>query len=195
MSPLEVAANGITTASILLAGRNSVHTWWTGLVGCVLFAVVFLQSRLYADVVLQSFFVVTSLIGWWQWLRGDHGHARAIERAPRRLVAWSLPVGVAAAAGYGALLFRFTDAYAPFADSAILVFSVIAQILLMRRCIEAWPFWLVVNLIAVPVYASRGLYLTSVLYAGYLVNAVVSWRHWQRLAPLPAATAAQGAPA
>ena len=195
MSPLEIAANGITTVSILLAGRNSVHTWWTGLVGCVLFAVVFGQSRLYADVVLQSFFVVTSVIGWWQWLRGDHGHALSVERAPRWLFAVSVPLGIAAAAGYGTLLYRFTDAYAPFADSAILVFSVIAQVLLMRRCIEAWPFWLVVNLIAVPVYASRGLHLTAVLYFGYLINAVVSWRHWHRLAPGEATAADERATA
>jgi hypothetical protein len=59
ISPLELSANGIATLSILLAGRNSVHTWWTGIVGCLLFGALFLQSRLYADVLLQGFFLVT----------------------------------------------------------------------------------------------------------------------------------------
>lgn len=182
LTPLELAANAVMTVSILLAGRNSVHTWWTGILGCALFGVLFWRSQLYADVVLQAFFVATSALGWWQWLRGDHGGALAVSRAPVSLLAWALLAGVVATLGYGALLHRYTDAYAPFVDSAVLAFSVLAQVLLMQRRLEAWPFWLLVNTIAVPLYASRGLHLTAVLYAAYWVNAVVAWRHWGRLA-------------
>ena len=60
IGPLEIAANAAATAAILLAGRNSIHTWWTGMLGCALFALLFWQSKLYADVVLQMFFVVSS---------------------------------------------------------------------------------------------------------------------------------------
>ena len=84
MSPLEIAANVLAGASILLAGRNSVHTWWTGIVGCGLFAFVFLDSRLYADTVLQVFFVITSIVGWWQWLHGDHGEELPVTSFPTR---------------------------------------------------------------------------------------------------------------
>lgn len=182
IGPLEIAANAVTTISILLAGRNSVHTWWTGIVGCVLFAVLFFQSQLYADVALQLFFVATSALGWWQWLKGDHGQALQVAHADFRKLAWTVPAGIAATAAYGMLLHFFTDAYAPFVDSTVLVFSVIAQFLLMQRRIETWAFWLVVNAIAVPLYASRELYLTAVLYAVYWVNAIVSWLWWRRLA-------------
>ena len=182
MSALELWANGVTALAILLAGRNSIHTWWTGIVGCSLFAILFFQSALYADVMLQAFFVVSSAVGWWQWRRGDHGRPLAVSPARFGQLAWTVPAGVAATAAYGALLHHFTDAYAPFVDSAVLVFSVIAQFLLMQRRIENWPFWLLVNTIAMPLYASRGLYLTAVLYGCYWVNALVSWRTWRRLA-------------
>ena len=182
MSLLELLANLVTALSIFLAGRNSIHTWWTGIVGCTLFGTVFLEAKLYADVVLQTFFVVTSIVGWWEWLYGEHGSSLAISRAPMRWLVASTILGVIAAAGYGELLRRFTDAYAPLADSTVLAFSVVAQVLLMQRRIENWPFWLLVNSIAVPLYASRGLHLTSVLYAAYWVNAAVSWRHWYALA-------------
>jgi len=184
ISPLEIAANAFATAAILLAGRNSIHTWWTGIVGCALFAVVFFQANLYADVVLQVFFVLSSVVGWRLWLRGDHGHALVVRPAELRSLAWIVPLGLACAAGYGALLHFWTDAYAPFADSMVLVFSVIAQLLLMGRRIENWPFWLLVNSIAVPLYASRGLYLTAFLYAVYWVNAIVAWLRWRKLARL-----------
>lgn len=181
-SPLELAANAFTAAAILLAGRNNVHTWWTGIVGCVLFGVLFAQSRLYADVLLQAFFVATGVLGWWRWLHGRNGAPLPITHAGWRSLAWMVPAGVAATAAYGALLHFYTDAYAPFIDSAVLVFSVIAQLLMMQRRIENWPVWLIVNTIAVPLYYSRGLVLTSVLYAGFWINAIVSWWWWRRLA-------------
>ncbi|XYJ12676.1 nicotinamide riboside transporter PnuC [Telluria sp. B2] len=182
IGPLEITANAAATAAILLAGRNSIHTWWTGIVGCLLFALLFFQAKLYADVVLQVFFVVSSVAGWRLWLRGERGQALAVSSADARTLAWIVPFGLACAAGYGALLHFWTDAYAPFADSMVLVFSVIAQLLLMQRRIENWPFWLLVNSIAVPLYASRGLYLTAFLYAVYWINAIVAWMRWRRLA-------------
>jgi nicotinamide mononucleotide transporter len=178
---LELSANGVTTVAIVLAGRNSIHTWWTGIVGCALFGVLFFRSALYADVLLQAFFMVSSAIGWWQWNKGDRGQPLPVSQARFGQLAWTVPAGVAATLAYGALLHHFTNAYAPFVDSAVLVFSVIAQFLLMQRRIENWPFWLLVNTIAMPLYASRGLYLTAILYACYWVNALVSWRTWRRL--------------
>ena len=49
-----------------------VHTWWSGIIGCALFAWVFYEARLYADVTLQGFFILTSIYGWWKWLH-EHG--------------------------------------------------------------------------------------------------------------------------
>ncbi len=193
MSPLELAANVLATASIVLAARNNVHTWWTGIVGCGAFAVVFYDAHLYADVVLQVFFVGASVVGWWQWLRGDHGAPLPISEPPWTRLIPSVALGLLGTLGYGLLLHRFTSAYAPFADSSVLVFSLIAQLLLMQRRVHTWPFWLLVNSIAVPLYASRGLYLTSALYAGYWINAIVAWRSWWRLARAhaPPATTAE----
>ena len=184
IGPLEIGANVAATLSIVLAGRNSIHTWWTGMLGCSLFAVLFFESKLYADVVLQGFFVFSSAIGWRQWLRGDHGHALCVAPADFCSLAWTVPAGLAASAAYGAMLHYWTDAYAPFLDSAVLVFSVIAQLLLMGRRIENWLFWLAVNSLAVPLYASRELYLTAGLYVVYLVNAIVAWLRWRKLARL-----------
>lgn len=181
----ELAANGLATASILFAGRNSVHTWWTGIAGCLLFALVFYEARLYADVALQFFFVVTSVLGWRWWLKGSGDRPRPVTHAGWQLFAWVVPAGITAMMAYGAILYHFTDAYAPFVDSAVLVFSVIAQFLLMQRRIESWLFWLLVNTIAVPLYASRGLYLTAFLYAIYWVNALVALYAWRRLEVQP----------
>ena len=71
---------------------------------------------------------------------------------------------------------------APYPDSAVLAFSVVAQLLLMGRHVQTWPVWIIVNTIAVPLFASRGLWLTAALYAVYWCNAWYGWWSWQRLA-------------
>lgn len=182
IGPLELAANGFTAGAIVLAGRNNVHTWWTGIVGCALFALLFAQSRLYADVLLQVFFVASGAVGWWKWLRGAGGTALPISHARPASLLWMVPAGVAASVAYGAVLHAYTSAYAPFLDSAVLVFSVIGQFLMMQRRVENWAFWLLVNTIAAPLYFSRGLYLTAALYAGFWINAAASWLWWRKLA-------------
>ena len=191
--PLEIAANVLMTVSIVLAGRNNIHSWWIGMVGCVLFAVLFYQVNLHADVLLQLFFIVTCAIGWLQWRRGAGGKPLPITRTGWRSLAWIVPAGVAAVVIYGMLLHTWTNAYAPFIDSAVLVFSIIAQFLLMSRRLETWGFWLLVNTVAVPLYYSRGLHLTAVLYAAYWINALVSWYWWNLQARRAAAAAAASA--
>lgn len=182
MTLVEIAANAFNAASIFLAGRNSIHMWWTTIVGCVLFAYVFYVARLYADVTLQAFFIVTAVAGWWGWLHGNRGAELPVRYSRPALVAGAAAAGAVVAAAYGWLLYRFTDAYAPFLDSMVLAFSVVGQLLLIARRVENWWFWLLVNTIAVPLYASRGLYPTAVLYTAFWINAVVALQRWRKLA-------------
>jgi len=198
MTPLEIFANAFAGASILLAGRNNVHTWWTGIVGCGLFAVFFWEGKLPGDAILQLFFIAASIYGWWAWMRGgsEPSSAPAREQTPRppaerqelpirragpRLTALAALGGLAFTIAWALLVARTLHSAAPIPDSAVLAFSVVGQILLMRRRIENWWFWVLVNTVSVPLYLSRGYYLSAGLYVVYWVNAIVSLRHWRRL--------------
>lgn len=179
MTPLEIAANLFATVSIALAARNSLHTWWIGIVGSLLFGVLFVQTQLYADATLQLFFIATSLWGWRHWRQGPQGQTAPVQRTAARSLVAMVVAALVVTVIYGSLLKHWTDAYAPFVDSAVLAFSVVAQLLLMQRRLETWPTWLLVNTLSVPLFASRGLSLTAVLYAAYWVNACYGWWHWQ----------------
>jgi nicotinamide mononucleotide transporter len=169
--------------SIWLAARNSIHTWSTGIIACVLFTVVFVRNQLYADATLQFFFITTSLVGWWHWFhptsQGTDAE-RGISKTNPQTLGWLAIAAIVVTVGYGWLLHQFTNAYFPYVDSAILALSVISQCLLMQRKLETWPFWLAVNTISVALFASRGLLLTAALYAAYWLNAWYGWRRWHR---------------
>ncbi|MEO6875914.1 MAG: nicotinamide riboside transporter PnuC [Opitutaceae bacterium] len=178
--PLEFAANVFNAGSIVLAGRNNIHTWWTGVVGCVLFAWVFFHARLYADVTLQAFYILTSVIGWWNWSAARRGMPLPVRHVQRVTAVWLGLAAISVSLSYGWILHRYTNAAAPFVDSLVLAFSVLGQFLLMGRRYENWWCWLLVNTIAVPLYLSRGLHLTAALYVLFWINAVVSLRRWRR---------------
>lgn len=182
-SPLELVANIFTVLCIVLAGRNSIHTWWTGLVGCTLFGVMFYNVQLYADATLQIFFLITGIMGWIAWAPKNiiTVQDRVINTASLRYMIVASGLAVAVALGYGWLLHTFTDAYAPWIDSTVLAFSVVAQLLLMSRSVQTWKVWVLVNTLSVPLFWSRELYLTSVLYSFFWVNAVYSYYHWKFL--------------
>ena len=184
----ELLANVLVTASIILAARNSVHVWWTTITGCAVFAWVFWTARLYADFVLQFFFIAISIAGWWNWLRGDHGRPAPVRWTARSALAAGTAGALAFSAAWAFLTSRYTDAAAPVPDSLVLGLSVLAQTLMMARRVENWIAWIVVNTIAVPLFWSRGLHLTAVLYLFYWFNAWWALFHWRRLARAPAAS-------
>ena len=181
-TPLELAANFMTAICIFLAGRNNVHTWWTGIIGTSLFGVLFFNAQLYADATLQVFFLVTGFIGWYAWVKGKNDTGPlVVNMAPTNQIALMAVIAVVVAGAYGYILHTFTDAFAPWIDSAVLTFSVMAQLLLMRRSVQNWHVWILVNTLSVPLFWSRELYLTSVLYGFFWVNAIVSLRLWTKL--------------
>jgi nicotinamide mononucleotide transporter len=204
MSFVELWANVMTVVCIFLAGRNNVHTWWTGIVASVLFGIVFFQANLYADVTLQAFFIVTGFVGWYNWITKNNLYDMSVDGEGSELVSKTetlsvqyaesglmgtyIFLAVLVAAVYGWILHTYTNAFAPWIDSTVLTFSIVAQLLLMSRKVQNWPVWVLVNTLSVPLYFSRELYLTSALYAVFFVNALVSWRTWVNLAKEPQPT-------
>jgi nicotinamide mononucleotide transporter len=179
---LEYAANGFYLLAVFLAARNSIHTWWLGIIGCALFALLFYRVQLYAETSLMLFFIATNLLGWYQW--GRLTGVKHITSTAWRKLAWFSVLALLVTAIYGYLLHRLTDAYAPFVDSAVLMFSIIAQFLLMQRKQETWWFWLIVNTLAIPLYISRELYFTALVYTGFWFNAWYGLYLWRRISRL-----------
>lgn len=182
MNPLEISANISNLISVFLANRNNVHTWWTGIIGTILFGFLFYEVKLYADVILQIFFIITNLYGWWAWLYGGvEKRELPISRIYSRQLFLFAVSAIFITFGHGYLLHSLTDASFPFIDSIILVFSIIAQFLLMKRKIESWYFWILVDAVAIPLYAAKELYLTSAIYFLFLINAVWGLINWLKI--------------
>lgn len=112
MSPSEMAACLAYALSVWLAARNSIHTWWIGIIGSGLYGWVFYSVQLYADVTLQLFFIITSITGWVHWLKGHRGEVLPVRRTRLRHFFILLACALLVAAIYGLILHRYTNAWA-----------------------------------------------------------------------------------
>lgn len=178
MTALEISANILNLLGVYLAAKNNSWTWPVGIVGCGLYGFMFFDVKLYADVTLQVFYVMTSFYGWHLWKRGGQNDQELPITRVGHLAFFKMSfVAVAVTYLYGTLLSKTTDASYPFIDSLILSFSVVGQLLMMKKKMECWPVWILVNTLSIPLFISKGLYLTAGVYAIFWVNGV--WGHFQ----------------
>ena len=195
-TPLEIAAVVLGIATVALTVRQHIVSWPTGIASSALFLVLFAQSGLYADSLLQVLYVVLGFYGWWHWLHG--GPARnalpVTETSLRLRLVLGFGAGVMTAV-FGAVLDATTDSTVPYPDAATTVLSVVAQILLTRKKIESWPVWIFgVNIPYIAIYLYKGLTLTAALQVVFIALSVAGWRAWRRSMATAGPSAARLAP-
>jgi nicotinamide mononucleotide transporter len=181
---LEVAAFALAVLMVLANMRVHPVAWPLAIASSLLYALLFADSKLYGEAALQFVFIAAALWGWWQWQRGrgDDGAPLRVHHLSRRGIALLAAATLAAWPLVGWLLDRATDSDVPYFDALPTVASLAGQLLLARKCVENWPVWVGVNVVSVALFATKGLWLTTLLYAVFVVLSVLGWRAWRRLA-------------
>ena len=170
-------------AGVVLTAKRSVFCWPAWLVSIIAYGVFFTQIKLYADAVLQVFFLITSILGWLAWQKDKAGDAEAelpVTWTPTRERWAYFVLTVLSSVGIGFVFDRYTDAHVPYWDAGCAGISVAAQILMMKRRIESWHLWVVVDVVYTALYATKGAWLTVILYAIFAVIAVGGLREWRK---------------
>lgn len=175
---LEVVAVALALGMIACNIVELHWGWLLAALSSVLYFFLFWAQRLYGDALLQIFFVGLALWGWSVWLRGAAGKALPITRTPYREQIWLTLAGLLLWLITGGVLRRFTDTDVPWWDAFPTVMSLVGQYLLAQKRLENWWVWIVVNAVAVGLFAWKALWLTSLLYAVFIVLSVVGWRTW-----------------
>lgn len=179
--PVEIIAFFLGIANITLLVRRSIWNYPFGIVMVTLYAWIFYGAKLYSDVILQVFFFVVQCYGLAHWLtRRDEQGLVIVTRISKRAAAISAVAAVAGTGVTGWLMGAYTDAAFPYWDASILWLSMVAQVLLARRILENWIVWVAVDIIAIGLYWTKGLYPTAVLYLMFLIIASFGYFTWRR---------------
>lgn len=180
-TPLEWVAVLTGFACVWLAARESLWNFPTAIISCGLYVLVYYRTQLYSDCGLQVFFILFNLYGWYVWRFGGRNRTELpVTRA--RPAEWAILLALAAifTAGSGYYLAHHTDAALPYWDSFTTGGSLVGQYLLIRKRLENWLVWIVVDIIYVPILWYKQLYPTTALYALYLGLAVYGYLEWRR---------------
>jgi len=185
----EAEAWGFVTGGwgVWLTVEKSIWTWPVGLANNVFFFVLFFRAKLFADMALQIVYIILGVLGWYWWLfGGEHRSKLPVAAASRAMVVYT---GISVAISTFVLtiyLTRVGDS-APFGDAITTALSLGGQFLLSKKLVDNWYFWIVADVIYVWLYISKGLFLTSALYAIFLLMCFAGLARWR--ASLPAAPA------
>jgi nicotinamide mononucleotide transporter len=179
MSAIEIVAVLLGITNIVLIIRRSVWNFPVAIVMVALYFVIFRDAKLYSDAGLQIFFAAVNAYGWWSWHRNkaDVGDI-IVRRLPALGYALWIVGSLLAISVWGWVMHAETDASYPWWDASVAMLSVSAQILMTRRFVENWHWWIVVNLISIPLYVVKELYLTAGLYGLFLVLAIAGLVEW-----------------
>jgi nicotinamide mononucleotide transporter len=180
MSPLEIAAVIASFLAIGLTAARRMLCWPINLLACALYFKLFLDVRLYADMVLQALFGIGIIYGWIVWARGKAATGEVIVAPlPLRRALAGLAAGAVGAVAIGWFTSHYTDAALPWIDATLSSFSLVAQYWAARRHSANWLLWIVVDIFYVGMFGFKGLALTAGLYAAMVGLALLGYRRWQ----------------
>lgn len=186
-------ATGVVNVALVV--RQHIANWAVGIANVLLLMLVFADAGLYADAALQIVYVVLGGYGWWQWLHGGLGGAplRDVRRTRTAEWAWLAAAGVVLTAALYVFLDRLTNSTVPLADAVTTTLSLLATYGQSRKLLENWWLWIAADLIYIPLYGYKHLWLTALLYLVFLGLCVLGLRTWaaqrrsaQRPGPAPA---------
>ena len=179
-SPLESVAAAFGVVSVYLSTRQNIWSWPTAIVNVALYTVVFYQGRLYGQMGLQPIYLALSIYGWYEWLHGGAQRTELkVSRASPRLLGALAVINIVTWVALASIL-RRTDAALPWLDALLTTTSLVAQWMMTRKILENWIFWIAVDVVYVPMFISQRLHATALLYAAFLVLAVMGFVEWRR---------------
>ena len=181
---LEIAGlvSGILCVWLLI--RENILTFPIGLTYAVITVIVVGRANLYADVILNLYYVVMNAYGWYFWLYGDKGRRDAeglqVIHTPRSQ--WPALVGVTVIGTLvmGWLFSTYTAADLAYPDSFTTVASFVAMWMTARKYLDSWVVWFVIDVVQIILYLVKGIEAYAVLYGVYLAMAVAGWLAWKK---------------
>ena len=186
MNWIELTAAIFGVISVWYARKEKILVFPFGIINVAIYIYICFEARLYANAGINMVYLASNIFGWYMWSRtGDDNQKLQIRRnSPRQqIITWSSVLLIYVAVF---LLLRWVNrddaaylaSWLPRIDAFNTSFFLVATILMAVKRLENWHFWIIGNIVSIPIYASQGLYFTSGQYAVFLVLAIMGLREW-----------------
>jgi nicotinamide mononucleotide transporter len=166
--------------SVWFAKKENILVYPAGIISVLIYVYLCLSVKLYADMSINAFYFVMSIYGWVKWSRktGDQT-SRPITRATRQEWIYSVAGVIIFFIILVYILKNYTDSNVPVWDAFTTAIFIIGMWLMALKKIENWLAWIVGDAICIPLFASKGLILTSFQFTVFLILAVSGYIEWR----------------
>lgn len=177
-------------AYVILAALRNIWCWLFAIISSSLYVYLCFAGQLYIESALQVFYVVMGVVGWISWQKDFKKEAQLdelsdVSKEDDSIKTWNIRYhlynllisgGVAFILGF--CFDHFTNQANPYADAFTTVFSLAATFMVVRKVLENWIYWIIIDIVSIFLYHQRGYSLSAVLYLLFTILAIgglVAW--------------------
>ncbi|KUK78727.1 MAG: Nicotinamide mononucleotide transport family protein [Proteiniphilum acetatigenes] len=186
MNWIEPTAALLGILSVWYARRENILVFPFGIASVAIYIYICFVARLYANAGINVVYLISNIYGWYMWSRtGDDNQKLQISRntPTQNILSWIAVVVIYVSVFF--LLRRvnsndsaYLHSWLPWIDASNTAFFLVATILMAVKKLENWQFWIIGNIVSIPIYASQELYYTAIQYTVFLVLAILGRREW-----------------
>ena len=181
---LELFAVIMNITSVVYAKRNNILVYPTGLIGTGIFVYILLNFSLLGDTIINAYFFSMSIYGWYFWSRKkDEVFVNQVSTINRNEIKYLFILAISSLI-FIYFVYDYFDKWnnwTAYVDNITTAIFFVAMWLMARRKIESWIFWIIGDLITVPLYFYKGLTISSIQYIIFLILAVLGYISWKKI--------------
>ena len=181
---LELFAVIMNITSVVYAKRNNILVYPTGLIGTGIFVFILLNFSLLGDTIINAYFFSMSIYGWYFWSRKkDEVFINQVSTINRNEIKYLFILAISSLI-FIYFVYDYFDKWnnwTAYVDNITTAIFFVAMWLMARRKIESWIFWIIGDLITVPLYFYKGLTISSIQYIIFLILAVLGYVSWKKI--------------
>ena len=181
---LELFAVIMNITSVVYAKRNNILVYPTGLIGTGIFVYILLNFSLLGDTIINAYFFSMSIYGWYFWSRKkDKVFINQVSTINRNEIKYLFILAISSFI-FIYFVYDYFDKWnnwTAYVDNITTAIFFVAMWLMARRKIESWIFWIIGDLITVPLYFYKGLTISSIQYIIFLILAVLGYISWKKI--------------
>ncbi len=178
---LEIFATLTGIIAVFLQAREKITAWPFAIISVIVLAYIFYSSRLYSDFGLHLIYILLNIYGWILWRgKGNNNKVVPTQIMGVKSMAIAVVTITISTITIGFLMHKYTDAELFYFDAFTTSGSLVAQYLLAKKYLQNWLLWIIVDLVAIPMYLYKGLYYVSFLFVTYLIICSYGYLSWKK---------------
>lgn len=177
----ETIAVILSITYVILAAKPSIWCWPLAFISSILFVVVFFQSKLYLESILNGFYALMAIYGYYSWQKLNSTTSNFVQKKSFRFHIILISIGILFSILTGWLFNNYTDAQLPYLDATTTIFAIFATIMVTKKLLSNWIYFISIDLASIYMYWQKELFATVFLYLVYIIIAILGYINWLKL--------------